>query len=201
MSVKALFPLPLGVYHLGRPFSPEEITFTLECYKDKRFTGVNGISNNSYVLNSKEMTAIKAFVENSLDQYLNEADPFPDTASLYITQSWFTFTEKDQYHHIHNHPNSYVSGVLYFNVDPSVDKIYFKHPYQRQILIEKKQYTPFNCDEWTVVAEIGKLLLFPSYIDHYVKDYHGDRPRISLAFNTFIKGQLGSDIALTGLKL
>lgn len=196
-----MFPLPLGVYNLNRPFNAEEISFVLECFNDKRFTGVNGISNNSYVLNSKEMIGIRAFIENSIFQYLEEADPFPENASLYITQSWFTFTEKDQYHHIHNHPNSYLSGVMYFNVDPATDKIYFKNPNMRQILVEKKQYTPFNCDEWSVVTEIGKLLLFPSYIDHYVKDYKGERPRVSLAFNTFIKGQLGSDLALTGLSL
>lgn len=196
-----MFPLPLGVYNLNRPFNAEEISFVLECFNDKRFTGVNGISNNSYVLNSKEMIGIRAFIENSIFQYLEEADPFPENASLYITQSWFTFTEKDQYHHIHNHPNSYLSGVMYFNVDPATDKIYFKNPNMRQILVEKKQYTPFNCDEWSVVTEIGKLLLFPSYIDHYVKDYQGERPRVSLAFNTFIKGQLGSDLALTGLSL
>lgn len=196
-----MFPIPLGTYHLERQFTLEESNFVLSCYNDKRFTGVNSISNNTYVLNSKEMLAIKAFVENSIDQYLNEADPFPDTAQLYITQSWFTFTEKYQYHHIHSHPNSYISGVLYFNVDPNTDKIYFKHPNLQKITVEKKQYTPFNCDEWSINTQIGKLILFPSHIEHYVKDYQGDQPRVSLAFNTFIKGQLGSELALTGLKL
>jgi hypothetical protein len=36
---------------------------------------------------------------------------------LYITQSWLNYTEENQYHHRHEHPNSVVSGVLYFDSD------------------------------------------------------------------------------------
>jgi hypothetical protein len=33
----------------------------------------------------------------------------------YITQSWLNYTETNQYHHKHEHPNSLVSGVFYVN--------------------------------------------------------------------------------------
>jgi uncharacterized protein (TIGR02466 family) len=201
LSIIGLFPTALGVYKLNRSLYPEEINFTLQCFNSKVFTGTNCISNDTFILNSKEMSAIRAFIENSIDQYLKEVDPFPNNASLYITQSWFTFTEKEQYHHIHNHPNSYLSGVLYFNVDPDSGKIFFKNPKIKELLIEKSRYTPFNSDEWSITPEVGTLLLFPSYIEHYVKDYQGSKPRVSLAFNTFVKGQLGSERALTDLKL
>ena len=201
MSIISLFPTALGVYKLNRPLYPEEINFTLQCFNGKIFTGTNSISNDTFILNYKAMSSIRAFIENSIDQYLNEVDPFPSNTSLYITQSWFTFTEKEQYHHIHNHPNSYLSGVLYFNVDPDSGKIFFKNPKIRELLIEKSRYTQFNSEEWSITPEVGTLLLFPSYIEHYVKDYQGSNPRVSLAFNTFIKGQLGSERALTDLKL
>ena len=201
MSIIGLFPTALGVYKLNRSLYPEEINFTLQCFNGKIFTGTNSISNDTFILNYKAMSSIRAFIENSIDQYLNEVDPFPSNTSLYITQSWFTFTEKEQYHHIHNHPNSYLSGVLYFNVDPDSGKIFFKNPKIRELLIEKSRYTQFNSEEWSITPEVGTLLLFPSYIEHYVKDYQGSNPRVSLAFNTFIKGQLGSERALTDLKL
>jgi len=200
-SVIGLFPIPLGIYNINRLFYTEENSFKEQCFKTRRFIGTNSISNNTYILNSKEMIVIKTFIETSINQFLEESDPFPDHTSLYITQSWFTFTEKDQHHHIHNHPNSYISGVLYFDVDYPKDKIFFKNPRIRDMMIEKNNYTPFNSEEWSIPIRAGSLLLFPSYIEHFVKNYPGDKPRISLAFNTFVKGQLGSEHTLTKVKL
>ncbi len=201
MSIIGLFPTALGVYKINRQFNLNEMQFVLDSYRTKVFTGTNSISSNTYVLNSMEMLDIKKFIDDSISKYLSEVDPLPSTSNLYITQSWLTFTETEEYHHIHNHPNSYLSGVLYIKQQSSNNKIFFRHPKQRDILIEKTIYTPFNSEEYSINSEEGTLLLFPSYIEHYVEKYKGSSPRISLAFNTFIKGQLGSTHSLTKLDL
>ncbi len=49
----------------------------------------------------------------------------PNNITPYITQSWLNYTETNQYHHKHQHPNSLVSGVFYINCDDKFDKIKF----------------------------------------------------------------------------
>jgi hypothetical protein len=49
--------------------------------------------------------------------------------------------------------------------------------------------TPYNCLEWDVPVQTGQLLFFPSSVRHGVPPRE-DRTtdRISLSFNTFVKG-------------
>jgi len=47
----------------------------------------------------------------------------------------------------------------------------------------------------------GMLILFPSSLTHGVEIKKDNEERISLAFNTYFKGTLGSAKSLTELKL
>jgi len=47
----------------------------------------------------------------------------------------------------------------------------------------------------------GLLMMFPSRLEHSVITKKESNNRISLAFNTFIKGDLGDQIGLTRLVL
>jgi len=201
MFIQGLFPIPLGHYNLDRNLNLEEINFIKDSYKNKKSIGTNNVSTDSYILNNPSMILIKEFIESCLDLFLQEVDPISENSKIYITQSWLTFTDSGQSHHVHNHPNSYLSGVLYLEVDPKEDKLYFVNPHIRDLVVTKKQYTAFNSDEWSIPVTNGKLIIFPSNINHYVKEYNKDKTRISLAFNTFIKGILGSEELLTELKL
>ena len=46
-------------------------------------------------------------------------------------------------------------------------------------------------------VETGKIVLFPSYLTHQVTSKKGNNTRISLSFNIFLKGSLGSNKELT----
>lgn len=58
----------------------------------------------------------------------------------------------------------------------------------------------YNSRSWSVTPEKGSMLIFPSNVEHMVEEYLGDTPRVSLAFNTFIRGNVNSD-PLTRLTL
>ena len=46
-----------------------------------------------------------------------------------------------------------------------------------------------------------QILLFPSYLKHRVLKNNSDHERISLSFNVFVKGIIGSKISNTELKI
>ena len=121
--------------------------------------------------------------------------------STEITQSWLNYLYEGGYHNVHSHPNALVSGVLYFKCSPEKDSIRFYDTVPDQFKIPPKIYTEYNSCEWWFSVAPKKLLLFPAKTRHAVKIVRDNDLRISLAFNVFIKGHLGSNTTLTELTL
>ena len=66
---------------------------------------------------------IKKFLNQCCKDYLDKIICPKNDIDLYITQSWLNYTKENQYHHKHEHPNSVISGVLYFDSDKKNDTI------------------------------------------------------------------------------
>jgi len=194
--------------NMDREFTKEELNFVNEQKNNTKQNGGGSISTlnyntkDNYILNREQFKNIKKFLDQCCKDYLEKIISPKNNIELYITQSWINYTEENQYHHQHAHPNSVVSGVLYFNCDKDHDKIKFTNSkgYQ-QIKPEVDQYNIWNSDTWWFALETGKLIMFPSSTIHQVDTKQGNNTRISLAFNTFYKGTIGSNTNLTELIL
>ena len=201
--IQNLFPTPIYMNNLDRPFTKQELQF-VEKQKNHCVKNTGNINTkDNYILNRKEFKNIKKFLDQCCKDYLERIIcPKEKNLKLYITQSWLNFTEANQYHHQHSHPNSVISGVLYFDCDKENDKIKFTSPkgYQ-QIVPELKNYNIWNSYTWWFPLESGQLIMFPSSTIHQVDTKKGTNTRISLAFNTFYKGTIGSNSNLTELIL
>ena len=81
------------------------------------------------------------------------------------------------------------------------DKIYFYKDGYERIKVPAAEFNPYNSESWWFEVGAGDLILFPSHLTHMVETKVGDETRISIAFNTFLKGYIGSDESLTGLHL
>ena len=64
-----------------------------------------------------------------------------------------------------------------------------------------KEHNIWNSDTWWYPLETGELILFPSTTKHQVDIKKGNNIRVSLAFNTFYKGTLGTSTGLTELNI
>ena len=199
-EINYLFPTPIYMAYMDRKFTKKELQFT----KDQRKNCVNNVGNyttkDSYVLNKKELKDIKKFIEKCCKDYLEKLISPANDVELYITQSWLNYTKQKEFHHQHSHPNSIVSGVLYF--DSYKDSIIFTNPKAYQtVKPEVKNYNIYNSEIWQFTVETGQLILFPSDTIHQVYRKEGNNVRTSLAFNTFYKGTIGSEDGLTELHL
>ena len=200
--IESLFSIPIYMSNIDRPFTKQELQF-VDNQKNKCNKNTGNIrSKDNYILNRKEFKNIKKFLDQCCKEYLEKIISPKNNIELYITQSWLNYTEENQHHHIHSHPNSIVSGVLYFDCDKENDKIKFTNPkdYQ-QIVPEIEKYNIWNSNTWWFVLETGQLVMFPSSTTHQVDTKKGTNTRISLAFNTFYKGTIGSNNNLTELIL
>ena len=200
--IHSIFPTPIYTTKIDREFTKQELQFVKKQKKHCYSSGGNINTNDTYILNRKEFKNIKKFLDKHCKDYLETIICPKNNIELYITQSWLNYTEKDQYHHQHAHPNSVVSGVLYFDSDKKNDKILFSsNKGYQQIKPEIKDFNLWNSETWFFPVETGNLFMFPSSTTHQVETKKGSNTRISLAFNTFYKGTVGSNYQLTELIL
>ena len=203
--IHSLFSTPIYYTKMNRGFTKQELNFVNEQKKHCSKNEGNINTTDNYILNRNQFKNLHKMLSIECNKYLEKIIcPKNKDLELYITQSWLNYTESNQYHHRHEHPNSYVSGVLYINSDIKTDSIKFFHnntyiPISPDI--DKKRWNHFNSRSWWFSVDTGTLVMFPSSTTHQVDVKEGNNTRISLAFNTFIKGTLGDNFSLTELKL
>ena len=199
--ISGIFPTPIYVSKLNRELSKKEIDFIekskLNFYKNEG----NITSTNNYILNEKTFSLLKKDLDLRIQDYFDKIISPANNITPYITQSWLNYTETNQYHHKHAHPNSLVSGVFYINCNEEFDKIKFFNEKYQTIKPEVKDWNIWNSESWWFSVKTGDVILFPSSLTHMVETKQGDNTRISLAFNVFIKGKIGNNINLTELYL
>ena len=194
-----LFPIPVGRYELGRDLTSKELSFLKN--QETRPNMGNVTSANKTLLKSKELTQLRDFIETKVSDYFTEVYNPKHKVNLKITQSWTNYTEQGQYHHKHEHPNSFVSGVFYVQSDKVKDKIYFYRNGYQQIKLPPNEWNVWNSDSWWFDVGTCDLILFPSSLTHMVETVDHEQTRISLSFNTFPIGNVGEEMDLTGLQL
>jgi len=198
-EIHPIFPTPVLTSSLDRDFSEEELNFLLNL--DRRDNNFNESSETSYVLDYPVMERLKGELLIHVDNFFKNTINPSEKVKNFITQSWVNYTKKGGSHHIHAHPNSIISGVLYIQALADYDSINFIKDKKEMFEIETKNYNLFNSGSWVFPAETGKLILFPSYLRHAVQTVTGNHLRVSLSFNTFLKGPVGKEISLTRLTL
>ncbi len=192
-----MFPTAVTFFKY-KGITEKEIKFLVEQETRSNTGNTTSIDNN--ILKNREMKEIKQFIEKCLKDYFKNIHAPKNSVEPYITQSWCNYTKEGQFHHKHAHPNSFISGVFYVQADKAKDKIYFFKEDYKQIRIPAKEYNLFNSESWWFETGTNDLVIFPSDLIHMVEKVVG-KERISLSFNTFIKGSIGENTELTGLHL
>lgn len=92
-------------------------------------------------------------------------------------------------HAMHHHPNSTFSGVYYVSAPEGSSKLRFRDP---SILARMAEPTIDQCNATS--AEVidfdpieGRLVIFPSYLEHEVLLNRSKKPRIAISFNIVIE--------------
>ena len=113
----------------------------------------------------------------------------PNLRIEFHLSSWAAVNRKGHYNTPHVHPMAVWSGVYY--VDPGDEApdargavLEFSHP----IVASVMTFFPGVLPSARVVRpEAGMIILFPSYLQHSVRLYHGERPRICVPFNAHMR--------------
>ena len=105
-----------------------------------------------------------------------------------IKEMWVNFLDQGGRQAMHNHANSFISGVVYLTpTHPDSQTVFMKSPGGTDFTFKNDHPGmtpgPYCADKWISPAPApGDLVLFPSYLMHAVPPNPGAR-RISMAFN------------------
>ena len=102
-----------------------------------------------------------------------------------ITGCWANINSTGASHAIHSHPNNFLSGVYYVQIQPGADTVNFHDPRPQTSIIRPPvtELTAQNTDQVVVRVSEGTLLMFPAYLSHSVTRNESEELRISISFN------------------
>ena len=105
-----------------------------------------------------------------------------------LKEMWVNVLHTGGHQAMHNHANSFISGVVYLTpTHPASQTVFMKSPGGHDFAFKNDHARttpgPFSADKWISPApEPGDMVLFPSYLMHAVPPNPGER-RITMAFN------------------
>lgn len=105
-----------------------------------------------------------------------------------LKEMWVNVLDTGGRQAMHNHANSFISGVAYLTpTHPDARTVFMKSPGGTDFSFKNDHQDvatgPYNAEKWiSMQPEPGDVVLFPSYLMHAVPPNPGER-RITLAFN------------------
>jgi uncharacterized protein (TIGR02466 family) len=197
-KIMDLFPTPLYINNIDTPLINQQKNYLLNLPKILNMGNLR--SESGYIFECSLFAELKKTINEHIKEYVNIIYP-NSNLDVYITQSWANYTEPNQYHHKHSHPNSFISGVFYINAIKNEDMIKFYKDLPPIYQINHNYRNNYNSSDVAILVETGDLVLFPSNFTHDVPPTTSKETRISISFNTFIRGNLGDEVSSTALYL
>lgn len=214
MNLLSIFPTPVIVMDLHIPEEIQKDLYSLPMKKEEtkllsneKICEVWGeLSENKQVLRLESLKEIREKILIYAKKLATEIMGFEIKDVIDII-SWVNNKGPNQEHKTHIHPNSFISGVLYFDneYDESSALIFEKNAGASAMfqMIPKKNHdiqNEFSSYHFTVPASKGRLIMFPSYLPHFVPKNNTDKSRYSLAFNLMPVEGYGDINCLTEFK-
>jgi uncharacterized protein (TIGR02466 family) len=155
-------------------------------YSDLKFQKKDSWSKDTHLVSDPTFTK-NLFEEYNLSTFQEELKyhvfQYVDKkySSYKISSAWMTLTEPGQYAHTHDHGAADLSGVYYFKTDGNDGDLYFDSP-----VAQLKSSFIFNKSSRVFYKpEVGKLILFPGWLEHGVFQNTSNENRISISFNIY----------------
>jgi uncharacterized protein (TIGR02466 family) len=192
MKIESLFPTPVYKDKVMHSLSEEEQTVIKNGNYSLGTSGTHSDFEYRYLDNP-----VFKNLKNELQKHVNEYAKtiFKYNLDVYITQSWININPPGSHHSMHTHSNSVFSGVYYITVPAGANTISFHSPIKNMFFIEPEEWNSFNSPVWSIGVEEGQVILFPSSLYHEVTLNVTNQTRICIAFNTFLRGEIGEKTA------
>tara|TARA_R110000824_G_scaffold396413_1_gene597855 strand:- start:1990 stop:2604 length:615 start_codon:yes stop_codon:yes gene_type:complete len=109
-----------------------------------------------------------------------------------VVSMWLNSKPTGINHPPHNHTNTFISGVLYLDgEEKTYPSLKLLRPYQLPIVPLVDKFNEINSNVIELLTAKDEVIFFPSYLLHFVDTNLNEKPRISIAFDTLLRGKYG----------
>jgi len=139
-------------------------------------------SSNRIIKETKNIIA-KAITQFAETIYVKK--PF----TINFDDPWLNVNRENHFNKTHTHAGSDLSITYYCEVPTKSGKIVFENPvlHQRTTMIWYEKHAMWNSEFIQLAPKKYDLIIFPSYLPHFVERNKSNKPRISLACNAQIR--------------
>ena len=204
VDVIELFPTVVMSFNLNRDLYQRENEIIERELKNTGRNEGNWTSRADQVFEEDGMQNLSADIMKMAYIYFDHVFKSKNTPEFYYVQSWLNVTHSGEFHHAHCHTNSFLSGCYYYKAEEG-DCVRFHNlaEQNKMLYFPPKENTKYNARTRLVPIKSGDVVIWKSELHHDVPRLEKERqsPRISLAFNIFLKGNIGEPELRTGLHI
>jgi len=134
------------------------------------------------ILEHSDFSLLKSVITSEVKAFTKQVGI--DMSNMKLGRSWFNIQKRGSTVMQHNHRLSVISGAFYIYADKDAAPITFANPLMAHKMHEPTigGSTDYDIEFFNVPAETGKLVLFPSWLEHYV-GYNNSDMRVTVSFN------------------
>jgi uncharacterized protein (TIGR02466 family) len=133
---------------------------------------------------SKKISNLKSIILDQIDSYYIK---FKNESCTYIKkwplrknlEGWHVILKQQGYQSAHIHPNSWLSGVIYLKVVPTLDK----NEGAIEFSLNSRNYYDVNSPKKIYKPKVGDIILFPSSLHHRTIPFTTNTDRIIVSFD------------------
>ena len=184
-----IFPVPIHQFDVnGFSEIQDKLIHYAYQFKDKDPDGViysnkGGWQSPNFDIKD-ENDLLHSFLINCLSNF-----PNIDKSINFDVDAWININKPGDYNTKHHHPNCHLSGVLWVKAPEECGRIQFQSPVEFQTYTEVQSYTEefknsnnyFHTYYFSPIE--GRILVFPSHLQHEVLENKSNEDRISVSFN------------------
>jgi uncharacterized protein (TIGR02466 family) len=149
----------------------------------------NGWQSDLIVFNKyKEIENLLFYITNNVKSVIKDFG-LKKNYKLFVNEYWININNKNGFNKSHIHPGSLFSSVIYIKVPKNSGKIVFERNPLETFILEQycDEKNPFISPNISYEPIDKRVLIFPSYLSHYVEKNETDEDRISIAINFMVE--------------
>jgi uncharacterized protein (TIGR02466 family) len=201
MGLSLMFPTFLGVAHYPdfdaererlinriRQISAEDAE-GIRISRQRYPNGYTSYYTHNTLHSDPAFARLVAFIQHMATQYAAQQYWDIERYEPVMSSLWCNINGQYSFHSEHLHPFSHISGVFYISSPSDSGSILFKDPRPGRAMVPPPvtQFRPENSTLVNIPPEDGKLLMFPSFLEHSVEQNLTTAERIGISFNFEIR--------------
>ena len=184
-----IFPIPIHQFDVNgfSKIKDELIDYVYDC-KKKDPKGVSLSNRGGWQSEGFEIINEDDVLQLFLINCLSNFPPIKESVEL-RGYAWININKPGDYNIKHVHPTNNLSGVLWVKAPQNSGDIVFDSPNNFESYLENKSYigdfkkSYFIDDSYHCYPTEGRMIVFPSHLEHHVQENKSNEDRISVSFN------------------